>query len=209
MARKAELEQSNGVKSSTLDLIQETAEHTLRLVDSYLLMAQSEYGQSTLLFESVGVGSIIYDVAQDLQHAAKKANIEINYDTNDAAVMTNREGLKAAIWCLGDMAISQITQQTDQVGGLVSINVKKFTDNIRVVVLSSEMEVKNSDLKRARDNQGRAHQAFSSSSPDSGIRLAVADTLTEALGTNLTAIKNKNMHGIGFALKKSQQLQLV
>jgi len=208
MAREAELEKSSPI-TDTLDSIQHTAEQTLKLVDSYLLMARSEYGQTALPLESVSIGAVIYDVAQQIKPAAKKACVDIACDVSDGNVMANPEGLQAMIWCLSDMVVAQASTHTGSIGSSITINSRENAQFIRVSVLSKTMEVKNSDIDRARRNQGRAHQALSLASPDSGIRLAVADMLSSALGTNLTAVRSNNMQGIGFNLLKSRQLALI
>lgn len=207
MARQAELEKSKS-SSNALSSIQQTAEKTLKLIDSYLLISLNEYGQTSLPLESVGIGSIIYDVAQDMRGYARNQDVDIEYTVNDANVMANVEGLKAAIWCLSDMAINQ-SSLSDNSRGRISITTKKTNEKIKVSVLSNNMEVKNSDLHRARKQFGSSHHAFSSSSPDSGVRLALADMLSSALGSQLSAAKSNHMQGLSFDLLRSQQLQLV
>jgi K+-sensing histidine kinase KdpD len=205
IARQAELSKSRPGKKH-LQSIQETAEKTLKLIDSYLLMSQSEYGQQLLPVESFGIGSVIYNVAEEIRPIAKKANIDIILNINDALVMANPGGLKAIIWCLSDMALAQTS--AEQTSGVVEINTKKSINNIRISVLSKSMKIKNSDLDKAQKNIGKTHMALSSSSSDSGIRLAIASLLGESLGTSLRAVRDKRTQGIGFNLALSRQLQL-
>lgn len=205
LAREAELAEITKQKSS-FKSIKNTAEHTLKLIDSYLLLAKSEYGQLVLPLESVGVGAVIYDVMQDIEYLAKRANVEVNCQINGGNVMANRSGLKATIFCLSDMALS--AAQEGKRGKLL-ISTKQVDKNIRISILSDSMEVKNSDIKRASKHQGKAHRAFNNVSSDSGVRLALAEALSSALGSHLTAAKSKNLQGIGFDLLKSQQLSLV
>jgi K+-sensing histidine kinase KdpD len=206
IARQAELGKTDTDKQH-IESIQETAEKTLKLIDSYLLMSQSEYGQQLLPVSSFAVGSVIYNVAEELRPIAKKANIDVVLNVNDAIVAANPEGLKAAIWCISDMVIASTL--TEQYKGVVEINTKKSLDDIKVSVLSKSMKVKNSDLDRAQRNLGKTHMALSSSSSDSGVRLAIASLLGESLGTKLTVVKGKYSQGIGFNLALSRQLQLV
>jgi hypothetical protein len=75
-------------------------------------------------------------------------------------------------------------------------------------VLSKSLQIKNSDLEKARQNLGKSHMALSSSSSESGVRLAIASLLGESLGTRLMAVRAKSAQGIGFNLGLSSQLQL-
>jgi K+-sensing histidine kinase KdpD len=206
IARQAELGKTTA-EPPQLKSIQETAEKTLKLIDSYLLMAQSEYGQQLLPVKSFAVGSVIYNVAEEIKPIAKKANVDIVLDVNDALVMANPEGVKAAIWCLSDMVLAQTLAEKSS--GVLEISTKKSADDIRVSVLSKSIKVKNSDLDKAGEKLGRSHMAFSSNSSDSGVRLAIAKLLGDSLGTNLRTVRGKNTQGLGFNLILSRQLQLV
>lgn len=202
IARQAELGQATQLKS-----IQKTAERTLKLIDSYLLMAQSEYGQQLLPVKSFAVGSVIYNVAEEIRPIAKKANVDVVLDVNDALVMANPEGVKAAIWCLSDMVLAQTLAEKSN--GVIEINTRKSHGGIKVSVLSKSMKVKNSDLDKTNEKLGKSHMAFSSASSDSGIRLAIAKLLSDSLGTSLKAARGKHTQGLGFNLGLSRQLQLV
>ncbi len=205
MSKQAELNQSAPDKEH-MELIRRTAEKALRLIDSYLLTAQSEYGQQLLPVESFGIGSVIYNVAEEIRPIAEKANIDVVLNINDALVETNKEGLRAAIWCLSEMALDQASSEQEKAS--IEINARKTADNVRISVLTKAMKVKNSDIRKAQKNFGKTHMALSSSSSESGIRLAVAGLLGESLGTSLKAVKEKNTQGLGFNLSLSSQLQL-
>lgn len=205
IARQAELGKSSSSKQHFTSM-QETAEETLKLIDSYLLMAQSEYGQQLLPTESFGIGSVIYNVAEEIRPMAKKANVDIVLDVRDALVMANPKGLKATIWCLSDMVLAQTS--ADQDNGVIEISTRKSTGDIKVSVLSRSMKVKNSDLDKAQKNLGKTHMTLSSSGSESGVRLAIASLLGESLGTTLRAVRGRQMQGIGFNLALSNQLQL-
>ncbi|MEX2014674.1 MAG: hypothetical protein WD885_01955 [Candidatus Saccharimonadales bacterium] len=205
IARQAELNKSH-LEEKSLESIQENAEKTLRLIDSYLLMAQSEYGQRLLPVEPLSVGSVIYSVAEEIRPVARKADIDIVLNINDALVMANPKGLRAAVLCLSDMVLTQTSIERD--GRVVEINTKRSSGDIKISVLSQSMKVKNSDLRKALEGLGRTHMAFSSSSSESGVRLAIASLLGESLGTRLKAVRSNNTQGIGFNLALSRQLQL-
>lgn len=206
ITRQVELEQTRPNKENLIS-IQETAQRTLKLLDSYLLASQSEYGQQVLPIKSFGLGSIIHSVAEEMRPLAKKSNVEIVLDVNDALVSANPEGLKTVIWCLSDMALTQTVAGQNK--GTMQIAAKRFSNNIHVSVLSNSFKIKNSDIYKAKNRLGNSHMALSSISSDSGIRLAIASLLSESMGLKLKASRAKNSTGIGFNISLSRQLQLI
>ncbi|MBI5357307.1 HAMP domain-containing histidine kinase [Candidatus Saccharibacteria bacterium] len=98
IARKAELEALN-IGESAFSELQDTAERTLKLIDSYLLMAQSEYGQVKLPIETIGVGSVIYEVLQELGPVAEKNRVLISTNIKDSEVMSQQFGRRKKGYC--------------------------------------------------------------------------------------------------------------
>lgn len=205
IARQAELGQNTG-DDSNLTAIRETAENTLRLIDSYLLMARSEYGQRSLPMESMAVGSIIYDVAKDLAPYAKSHGIGFSTDVKDGSVMANREGLRAVIGCLAELAMAQNTAGASKKE--VLIRTKRKEDRLHVSILGNSMDINGRELEMARRMQG-VSQLASGKLSDSGIRLAISDILAGALGSELKVRQAGRFKGLGFSLMISKQLQLV
>lgn len=208
IARRAELEKSGENLSATLQSIQDTADKTLQLIDSYLLMARSEYGQHSLRLEPMGIGSIVYEVARDLQPYAMDKKIDLTVDVKDGDVMGNREGLKAVILCLSELAMVQNSGERNSRRKKMLIQARKEKQTVSVSVLSNLMDISNKDIDLARQMQGGAHLA-GGRMLDSGIRLAIADILTNALGSNLQVRQFKGLRGLNFELARSTQLQLV
>ncbi len=206
IARQAESEKS-GPSKAEFESIQKTAEKSLQLIDSYLLMAQAEYGQRTLELEPVGVGSIIYEVAKDLAPYAKAKDIDFAVDVKDAHVVANRQGLKAVIMCLCELFIEQNNSNPTK-RRQVKIETKRAQENVNVSVLSSELEITNKDIELARQLQGNSHLA-SGKMPGSGVRLAIADVITSSFGSHLQVRQTNGLKGLNFKLAGSKQLQLV
>lgn len=206
IARQAELD-SAGENRQRLKSMQKNAEKALRLIDTYLLVSQGEYGQQTLPLSSFGVGSVIYDIAEEMRPLARESNIELTLDIEDALVHTNPQSLRSTVWCLSDLVVSQT--MAGQTAGVVEIKTKRYEDNIRISVLSKAMKIKNSDIEKAHRNIGKSRIPLNSAGSDSGIRLAIADLIGESMGTKLVAVKSKGAQGIGFELALGRQLQLV
>lgn len=208
IARRAELEKSGGKLNDALQSIQDTADKTLQLIDSYLLTTQSEYGQHSLQLEPMGIGSIVYELAQDLRSYAKDKKIDLMVDVKDGDVMGNREGLKAVILCLSELAMVQNSDQRNVRRKKILIQTKKEKETVSVSILSNQMDISNKDIDLARQMQGNAHLA-GGRVLDSGIRLAIADILTGALGSSLQTRQSNGLKGLNFELVRSKQLQLV
>lgn len=206
IARKAELAGISSADTAFLD-IRHTAENTLKLIDGYLLAAQSEYGQQALPLETVGVGSVIYDAVNDLRTYAKEQKIDFATEVKDADVTANREGLKAMVWCLSELALTSSIDDKKEVQR-VRIKTLLAGEKVTVAVLSNQLDITDSELQAAKQLQGTSHLAGAKLS-DSGIRLAIADTLARSLGSTLSARKINGLRGFSFELNGSRQLQLI
>lgn len=206
IARQAESEKESA-KKTEFEAIQKAAEKTLQLIDSYLLMAQAEYGQRALTLEPIGVGSVIYEVATDIAPYAKAREVDFSIDVKDAHVMANRQGLKAVLMCLSELFIEQNSDE-EKHRKKVRIETRRENHNVAVSVLSSELEITNKDLELARRMQGNSHLA-NGKMPDSGIRLAIADVLINSLGSSLQVRQINGLKGLNFELAGSKQLQLI
>lgn len=205
IARQAESEKES-TKKTEFEAIQKAAEKTLQLIDSYLLMAQAEYGQRALTLEPIGVGAVIYEVATDIAPYAKAREVDFSIDVKDAHVMANRQGLKAVLMCLSELFIEQNSDEEHRKE--VRIETRRENQNVAVSVLSSELEITNKDLELARRMQGNSHLA-NGKMPDSGIRLAIADVLINSLGSSLQVRQINGLKGLNFELAGSKQLQLI
>lgn len=201
IAREAELHEISGISRQVSEV--------LALLDGYLLSAQSEYGQINLPLEATGIGSVLYEVSQYARPAAQqqKAIISTDIAANDA-VITHRRGLKIALDCLAHLALSAEADQSRR-KEIKIVSYRKRNGDTIAGVLSSGLMITPNDLKRAEVLYGQAHLPFSTQLPGSGIRLAIAQQLAEALGSNVVTLRRNGLRGLGLSLVKSQQLQLV
>lgn len=206
MARQAELEGLNSGDPTYLS-IKNTAEQTLKLIDSYLMLAQAEYGQVKLPLETVGVGSIIYDVMEEFRPIAKQQQISLVSDIHDQIVMTNSNGLKAALWCLLNMALESVVD--GQKSGQIIVSSKKLKKNTVSVSVLGDLEVNRSEIQSARSLQGYSHLAMALHSKSSGIHLAIAELFANSVGDGLHVASHGARKGLSLRLNKSQQLQLI
>lgn len=185
--------------------IQRTAEHTLQLIDSYLLIAQTEYGQKVLPLETVGIGSVIYEVISEFRPLAEQRGIDLSMQIKDANVMAHRAGLKSALWCLTELCSSSADNGRKQ----VKIQTAKQGEKILITVLGEGLELAEKDVELNRRLQGQSRLAAAGKLDDSGVRLAIADTLATTFGQGIKVKKSARFTGFGFDVMNSRQLTLV
>lgn len=208
IARQAEFSSGSG-DSSAFSVIEQSAQEALQLIDSYLLTAQSEYGQKQLPLEPIGLGSILYEVAHQLDPLAKKKNYHIEVETKyTRPVMVDRRAVEAALSCLAQLILIPHGEKRGKVLRLSAF--KRPGEQIIAGVLSNgSAGFKDKDLRRAVGLHGRSHMAVNSEGTGSGVQLALADSLANAMGGQVLAIKHARMKGLGLELIKSEQLALV
>lgn len=196
IARQAEL---NDI--TQLEQIQQTAEQSLQLIDSYLLSAQAEYGQASLELTPVSAGSILYD-AQAL--LAKQKTPAILENRVHDPIMTNRPAILAVLQSFG----SVLKDSIDSKSSLLLRSYRTKSGSIGVGVFS-RVSITAEDIERALEMQGKAYMPLSNISHTANISLAIADRLCRALGGELHVKHMGKLSGLATELPKSEQLALV
>jgi len=189
--------------------IEKTAEQALQLIDNYLLSAQSEYGQKQLQLEPVSLGSIFYDVANEINALAKANNYELQVDTRHTApVMVDPQAARTA---LGSLSQIMMIPNSDKRAKILRFTAfKKSTSEVVAGVLVPGSEgFTEAELAAADRLQGSTITVLGKGSVSSGIHLAIAQSLAEAMGGQVLPVKRLRMKGLGMQLIKSEQLALV
>lgn len=202
IAREAELHQIDGISKK--------ATEAMTLLDGYLLAAQTEYGQVGLPLETIGIGSVIYEVGQDIRGFASARQVQVMAHVNShSPVMAHRRGLKIALECLAQVALSSEPEGDSPGNRLELVTYEKRNGKTAAGVVSDRTRLTPRDLVRAALLNGQSHMSLSLSSAGSGIRLAIASQLAESIGAQLTILSRNGLNGVGLELAKSEQLQLV
>ncbi len=207
VARLAELSAKTGDKA-VLSEIQYISEQALQLVDSYLLSAQSEYGQSLLPLEPTTMGSVFYEVSQANMLFAKKYNYKVQIDASyNKPVMVDRRAITVALNCL--IKLFCLSHQ-DKDHRVLSLSAFKRSDNqvVAGVAVSGGVALSEADLLISRSLQGEVYSSHENLSGN-GIQLALAESLALAMGGRILPIKRFKNRGIGIELIKSEQLSFV
>lgn len=190
---------------ASLDSIQRVAEHSLALIDSYLLTAQTEYGQIALDLTPMGLGSVFHDVSHRLRPlAAVKVSRVVVDNRACQPVMTHRLALTSILVALADIVMHRDSETPE----LILRSYKTNKGSIGVGVFSKQ-NITSQDLRRALQLQGRAQMPMAKLSNRSGVSLAIADGLCRAIGGSLEVKKMGKLTGLATVLPKSDQLVLV
>lgn len=200
IAREAEL----GSKDA-LQVISDSAEYALRLIDSYLIASQVERGQLHLNLEPVALGSVLHDTKYAL---ATSLHTDISIHIQNKAslpIMTQKDVLRSALVASG-MLIAEATTNNK------TVVLRSFTTrsgDIGAGVFARDINLSKRELEYALSNSGRPHMALPKYSGSTGISLSIADSLCRALGGRLEVKQLGRFTGLSTLLPKSEQLAII
>lgn len=200
IARQAELRDSGELGS-----IQRTAEQALRLVDTYLLSAQAEYGQLSLDLAPESTGSVLYDVSY-LLHAETHGLSLIVDNRAHEPVMTHRPALISILNVFGATLLG--LERSNSRAELTLRSYKTRAGAVGVGIFS-DAALTAADLRQALELQGRAHMPMARLSNSSHVSLSLADGLCRAIGGTLEVKHMGRLNGLVTELPRSEQLALV
>lgn len=202
IARRAEL----GGPQATDDIM-DIAERSLALVDSYLLVAQTEYGQVALDLEPLGLGSVLHSVSHQLRARVPRHTTIVIDDRAHEPVMSNRQALTSAMSAIADMLCEDTNQSTED-RQVVLRSYKSTNGGIGIGVFSNK-SLSSAEVKKALGLQGRAQMPLAGVSSRSGVSLLIADCLCRAVGGSMEVKRMGQLFGLATLLPKSEQLSLV
>ena len=195
IARQAELDKS---EQSAKD-----AERLLRLIDDFLLVAQSEYDQTKLHCTSFAVGEVLYDLKQEVEDQAKQNSTSLNLQLTDANVWASKPAFKTALQALIEMSI--YSNQSSK----VEIKSTKTKSGLRLNLYSDLDDFKPNHMIMAEDLKGNTARPAGSISTDSGLRFAIASSLVKSFGSDISYCSSRGLKGLSFTVPYSKQLSLV
>ena len=202
IARRAELNDP-----SNFQPIQETAEQALQLIDSYLLNASTEYGQTSLELTPTSVGSVLYDVSAELRSFALRRNVDfVIDDRTQHLVMTHRLALMTVLKSFANTLVGSSDSKQYR-----EVHLKRYkTRGGKLGIgLFTEQKLNQGDLNRAMYLQGKAHMPLSVLSSTANVSLHIADGLCRALGGEMTVKHMGKLSGLATELPRSEQLAFV
>lgn len=208
IARQAEFSAKQSDQSGFLS-IEQSAQEALQLIDSYLLSARSEYGQKQLDLEPINIGSILYDVAQNISGVAKKHNFEVQVSAGYShPVMADKQVAISALSCLSQIILTPNDDNKARIIRLSSFQ-RSSGQVVAGVFATGSSGFTGVDIKKALNLQGNSQLALKGGATVSGVQLALAGNLANAMGGQVTPLKRFRTKGLGLEFIKSEQLVLV
>lgn len=180
----------------------------LRLIDGYLLSLHLKQ-QQVLELEPISIGSVFYDVAQQVDDYAKShdCDIRLNIKGKNLPVMAQREAVESALINLGYSFIDAIASSDKKV--TITLGSGKNSAGVSAGVFSDSSELTAELFKKAKLLKGVAKQPLGLFTAGSGAGVFVADSLFEALGRQLKVAKMQSQKGLAVNLDPSHQLAII
>ncbi|MDZ7744239.1 MAG: hypothetical protein U5K77_00550 [Candidatus Saccharibacteria bacterium] len=201
---------ARGGDSARLNQIELIADSALQFVDSYVLSTQIASGQLALSMEPVTVSSVLQDAAHKLDKIAREyaCNIELKLAGKYGPVMTDRRSFESAITALGYSFIEAQAQNTDKKSRLV-LSAHRGKGGIVAGAFGELEGLSSAGFRKARALQTTSRQPLPAFGHSASTGVFVADTLFEAMSSELKVTRRGNLTGLAATLSLSPQLELV
>lgn len=199
IARQAEYQ--SGKNRTDLAAIEKSASDSLKLIDSYLLCARTEYGQQLLPMEPVGPGAVLQEAAEYMPQPVKRV---VRADYREP-VMANKQALAAALWSLSKIIVSAKSKGKE----IYLVSQRGQRSGLALGVFAKGFSAKPSEIQRSAELLGTADMSLANQTFASGVDLAIASQLAASMGGQVFAGKYKGRGGLCLSLLKSDQLSLV
>lgn len=212
IARQAELARDSRRPRELLGTIEDTADSSLKLLDSYLLSLRLANVQSSIQLEPVSVAAVLNETAQALSKLAKQydCKLELHLSGRYEPIMAHRAGLEAALTSLGYVFIEAAQSNVpDGQQSVVKLAAHRGKTGI-VAGMFANMDGLSADVfKRARHLFGQAHQPLTHLTAASGAGVFVADSLLSSMSTRLRVAHHQKLSGLAATFPTSSQLNLI
>lgn len=191
-----------------IETISLASQAALNLIDGYLLSVrlQKEPG---LILEPVALSSVMYDAAQTLDAYGRAHDCEVQLELHGkyGPVMGRQEIIEAALTALGYSFI----EASGSNGGRAKITLvlRRTIYGLSAGIFSTNDQLSNGLLKRAKALQGLVRQPLGDFSAGSGAGVFVADALFTALESPMRVSRFHSERGLASTLMPSRQLSLV
>ncbi|GAC1498964.1 MAG: hypothetical protein NVS1B10_01190 [Candidatus Saccharimonadales bacterium] len=208
IARQIELSELN--QQANLPAIRQTAQTALRLIDNYALGIRLAEDKNQLELEAVSVSSILYDCAQQLDAMSKSygVKLELSLAGKYGTVLAHRNGLEAALVCLGAALIESLpAQQSPQLCLKLAAHRSRY--GIVTGLYSDTKQLSREALIKARQLQKISRQPLPNVSHTSGAGVFIADSILKSMKLDLKTSRHQRLYGLGTILQPNYQLQLV
>lgn len=210
IARSAELARLTG-NPKEIQQAEVLADTTLKLLDSYMLSTQTMLGQQTLHLEPVSLSATLYDAAQYLYKLAKlyDCDVELSVKGKFGLVMAHPGALESAMMSLGYSFINAISGLEKKDSAQIILSAKRGRQGVATGIYTSNQELGSALMQQAKALYGVARQPMAELTHASGAGVMVADSLFDAMASQLKVAKTRQTSGLVATLLPSQQLALL
>lgn len=210
IARSAEALIDNN-NNAALHQIEEIADMSMHLIDSFLLNIRLHEAGSTAVLQPVSLSAVLYDVAHKMEKIAGSngCDLELQIAGKYGPIMAHPNGLTAALTNLSHVFINTQTQRTNTKRPVITLAAHRTRNGI-TAGLFSEIEGLNSDTyRRAKKIYGSSHQPLSQFTAHNGAGVFIADSLLETMSSGLRIARHHKMTGLAATFTPSQQMVLI
>lgn len=210
ISRSAELAQSQSTNNQ-LDIIENIADTTLQLVDSYLLSIRLHNAGDDLALVPVSLSAMLHDAAHKMEKisSAGICDIELHIAGKYGPIMAHPSGLTAALYNLGQAFIDVQSQREHTKRPVIKLAAHRTRNGISAG-LFSDIEGLNSDMfSRSKRMYGSSRQPLAQLSAHNGAGIFIADSLLETMSGGLRVAHHQKLTGLAATFSPSQQMALV
>ena len=167
-----------------LETIRDQSRHLSRIVDDLRIVSLAEAGALPLRIEAVPLGPVIAAVARDLGTRATSGGPRVeSVAPGSLTVRADPDRLRQVLGALGDNALRFAGD-----GGWLRISAAPADDGrVRISVVDSGPGIAAGDLEHVFDRFYQADPSRDRSTRTSGLGLAIARAIVEALGGRVSA----------------------
>jgi hypothetical protein len=211
IARRAELGKLINDSQDALNDIEQIANGSLKLIDSYLLSIVLAKAQNNLHLEPVSISAVMNDVAHALSKLAKQyqCDLELHIAGKYEPIMAHREGLEAAITSLGFVFIEAQNAQSHERQPVVKLAAHRSRQGIVAGTFADTEDLGTDVYRRALGLYGRARQPLNQLTSATGAGVFVADSLLASMSTKLRVARHQKLTGLAATFMPSHQMSLV
>lgn len=192
--------------------IQHIAQHTLQLLDAYLLGAKGIHAQTSLQLEPVNPSAVLVDAAYELKEYAKQFSCTVHLQSSAARsfALSHRLAMQKAVTSIGKVFI----EAQNTIGAASSdITIASYkTKNgtaVGVFLPGNALALQQQLLSRASSHVGKAARPYVGFASGASAQLVVAEQLLQAMQTRLRTARRGSSTGLAFDLTVTSQLTLV
>jgi hypothetical protein len=179
----------------------------LALIDSYLLGLDLWQSQSELPLEAVSVSSIMADTTQSLYRYARQMDVtlDMSIEGRFGPVMSNARGLKAAMLSLGCAMVDAAQGSEDR---RLTFAVHRSRQGIAAGMYGLSGQLNSTQWGSSQSLQGKSGQPLPALHGSSA-GLFVANSILQAMGSQLGVGRRSRQNGLRAEFLPSQQLSLI